>query len=604
MGKIIGIDLGTTNSLVAVWEDGHSQLIPNSFGEYLTSSVVSIDEDGTVYVGKIAKERLISHPHRTASVFKRFMGTTKIYELGNRKYRPEELSALVIQSLKKDAENYLGETVEEAVISVPAYFNDMSRKATKDAGKLAGLNVERIINEPSAAALACQQIWKEEDSTLLIFDFGGGTLDVSLVDCFDNVIEILAVSGDNHLGGSDFDRTIAEDFCKKWNWDFETLPKERQEILLKSANCLKCKLTEEHQAVMTVVDGDFRGQMDFDRKRLIETSSTLFQRMSLPVKRVLIDGEKNVQDISHIVLVGGSCKMPVVQQYLHHILGTNHIISMEPDYMIALGVATYAGIKERNEEIKDMILTDICPFSLGTGVYNEADPKEDLMSIIIERNSALPRSREILLYTVSDYQRKMKIEVFQGEEMYAKHNIRLGKLEIDIPPAPKGKEAVRLRYTYDINGILVVDVCTISTGKKKQLVIMNEKNTIPQEEMDQYLEKMNELKIHPREKEENRFLIARGERLYTQTTGRIREEIEIRMKYFHYLLGQQDELKIMHWRKNLESFLSETEKYLDMLNEPWEQENNSSSWYEEEQEEDEWGIQEEYTLWKNGHLTS
>ena len=219
MGKIIGIDLGTTNSLAAVWEEGKSCLIPNSFGEYLTPSVVSLEEEGIVYVGKTAKERLISHPDRSVSLFKRFMGTDKTYKIGGKKYHPEELSAFVLRRLKEDAERYLGEPIEEAVISVPAYFNDMARKATKNAGELAGLKVERIINEPSAAALACRGQAQEEDETFLVFDFGGGTLDVSLVDCFDNIIEIIAVSGDNRLGGSDFDEEIARQFCKENDLD-------------------------------------------------------------------------------------------------------------------------------------------------------------------------------------------------------------------------------------------------------------------------------------------------------------------------------------------------------------------------------------------------
>lgn len=603
MGKIIGIDLGTTNSLAAVWQNGKSQLIPNAFGEYLTPSVVSVDVDGTVYVGKIAKERLISHPNQTASVFKRFMGTSKTYRLGKWEYRPEELSALILRKLREDAEQYLGEPVEEAIISVPAYFNDMSRKATKDAGKLAGLKVERIINEPSAAALACQQSWKNEDSTLLVFDFGGGTLDVSLVECFDNIIEILAVSGDNHLGGSDFDRVIAEHFCKKHNLVFEKISRESQGILLKSANRLKCELTEQKKAVMTVADGEFQGQLELDRKELIQIAGPLFGRMSAPVRRVLMDAEKSIRDISQVVLVGGSCKMPVVQQYLHHILETEQMITMEPDYMIALGVGTYAGIKERNEEIRDMLLTDICPFSLGTGVYNEADPENALMCVVIERNSALPASREVTLCTVSDYQQYLRIEVFQGEEMYAQNNIKLGTLKIPVPPSPRGEESAVLRYTYDINGILVVDVRIVSTGEERQLVIINEKNTISSEEMDEYLQKLEGLKIHPRDKEENQFMIARGERLYIQATGQMREEIGESMDYFLHLLGKQDEFKIMRWRKVLDAFFTEIEGYLDMLNEPWKQK-NFVSWYEEKQAEDEWEIREEYKSWKNGPLTS
>lgn len=245
MGRILGIDLGTTNSLAAVWQNGESMLIPNSFGEYLTPSVVSFGEDDTVYVGKTAKERLVTHPECSVSVFKRFMGTDKKYKIRGKKYRPEELSAFVLRKLREDAQRYLGEEIEEAVVSVPAYFNDKARKATKNAGELAGLKVDRIINEPSAAALACRKCGNEQDETFLVFDFGGGTLDVSLVDCFDNIIEITAVSGDNHLGGSDFDEAVAREFCREHHLDFDELSPQRQGILLESASRAKCGLSEK-----------------------------------------------------------------------------------------------------------------------------------------------------------------------------------------------------------------------------------------------------------------------------------------------------------------------------------------------------------------------
>lgn len=603
MGRIIGIDLGTTNSLVAVWENGHSQLIPNSFGEYLTPSVVSVDKDGTVYVGKIAKERLISHPEETVCEFKRFMGTSKVYGLQGRGYRPEDLSALVLRKLKEDAQNYLGEPVEEAMISVPAYFNDMARRATKDAGELAGLKVERIINEPSAAALACQQHWKSEDSTLLIFDFGGGTLDVSLVECFDNIIEIIAVSGNNHLGGSDFDWVIAEEFCKKYDWVLEELPGKRQEIILKSANQLKCDLTEHIQAVMHVTDGDFVGEMEFSRKDVIHASKELFQKMAVPIRKVLADGETGMDDISQVVLVGGSCKMPVVQQYISHVLKTDRMLVMEPDHMIAFGVGVYAGIKERNEDIRDVLLTDICPFSLGTGVYNALNTNKSLMSVIIDRNSTLPTSKESTFCTVYNRQNAMEIKVYQGEEMYVENNILLGTLNIPVPPAPKGQEIVCVRYTYDINGILIVDAQVLSTGLKKQLVLTNKQYNIPSEEMEKHLKKLEKLKIHPRDKEENRLLIARGERLYQQAWGVLREEILARIQYFQHLLSEQEEYKIMRWRKHLEAFLNEMEEYLNTIQAVTGEE-DPLSWYEEEQDEDEWGLKEEYTIWRDGNLTS
>lgn len=601
MGKIIGIDLGTTNSLVAVWEDGQSRLIPNAFGEYLTPSVISVDEDGSVYVGKVAKERLISHPEKTVSVFKRVMGTKKNYRIAGKTYRPEELSSLVLRKLKEDAEKYLGEPVEEAIISVPAYFSDMARKATKDAGRLAGLRVERIINEPSAAALACQMEAKQEEALLLVFDFGGGTLDVSLVDCFDNVIEIVAVSGDNHLGGSDFDRVIAEWFCGKYGRQFEEQTREMQEILLRSAEELKCRLTEAETGVMTVTSPALCGQQELSRKELIRIAAPLFQKMSVPVKRVLTDGEAAAEAISGVVLVGGSCKMQIVQQYLRYLLKGARLSVADPDYMIALGVGAYAGIKERNSDIRDMLLTDICPFSLGTAVHNEANYRAPLMKILIERNSPLPFSREERFYTVRDKQKRLAVEIYQGEEVYAGDNTLLGKLEVAVPPAERGEETILVRFTYDINGLLVVDVTVESTQKKKQLIILNDEISMPEEELQNRLKELEKLKIHPRDKEENRLLLEKGGRLYAQLTGEVRQMVADRIKYLEYLLATQDEYKIQKGKKYVEVFLDRVEEQFLLSPLSWMNEEKFEQWYDKEAEEE---IVEDYTNWSQGHYLS
>lgn len=420
MSKIIGIDLGTTNSLAAVWQDGKSSLIPNAFGEYLTPSVVSVDENGTVYVGKTAKERLASHPQETASVFKRFMGTARKYKLGMNTYLPEELSAFVLKKLKEDAERYLGEPVEEAIISVPAYFNDKARNATKRAGIMAGLKVERIINEPSAAALACQHLNQEEDATILVFDFGGGTLDVSLVECFDNVIEILAVSGDNQLGGQDFDDMIAEYFIRSLQIVPTDLKRETKAIIRKSAEQCKRDLTENKTAEMVVNCPEIKSKLEISRKDVVSACAPLFERMGKPVSKVLMDAKTSTDEINQIVLVGGSCKMPVVKQYLEHILKRKDIQTVNPDYMIALGCGVCAGIKERDEDVKDMLLTDICPFSLGTEIVNHENPDKPLMSFVIKRNSPLPISREQVYSNARDNQTVVRFGIYQGESMYVK----------------------------------------------------------------------------------------------------------------------------------------------------------------------------------------
>lgn len=586
MSKIIGIDLGTTNSLVAVWQDGKSVLIPNSFGEYLTPSVVSVDELGKIYVGKTAKERLSSHPEQTASVFKRFMGTSRKYKLGYKTFLPEELSALVLKKIKEDAETYLGETVEEAIISVPAYFNDMARNATKRAGLMAGLKVERIINEPSAAALACQNLNQNEDATILVFDFGGGTLDVSLVECFDNIIEILAVSGDNQLGGQDFDDMIASHFMRSLNIDQTELQPETKEIIRKSAEICKRNLTENKSCEMVVNCPEISEKLEISRKDIVKICAELFERMGKPISKVLMDAKVSSNDITQVVLVGGSCKMPVVQQYLKHLLGRDDIVALEPDYMIALGCGVSAGIKERNEDIKDMLLTDICPFSLGTDVANHQKGDRALMSFIIERNSPLPITRESLYQTAYDNQKHICMKIYQGEAMYADENILLGEIDLDVPPKPAGEVKVFVRFTYDINGILEVEVKVSATGEIKRLVIVNKELGMEQSQIDEKLREFERLKVNPEENEENRYILEWGQRLFMQSTNeQMRSDIVKKLQYFEYVMAQ-DIYQVPKVRKYTTVFFAYIEKMLNRYVSFSDDVLADGSWYQEDDEDE------------------
>lgn len=581
MSKIIGIDLGTTNSLAAVWENGESRLIPNAFGEFLTPSVVSVDEDGTVYVGKTAKERLSSHPDQTVSVFKRFMGTSRMYRLGKKTYLPEELSALVLKKLKEDAENYLEEPVEEAIISVPAYFNDMGRNATKRAGIMAGFKVERIINEPSAAALACHNMDMEEDATFMVFDFGGGTLDVSLVECFDNVVEIMAVAGDNQLGGQDFDDIIGTYFIHSLKIDSATLHAETRALIRSSAEKCKRELTENKTAEMVVNCPQLNGRLEISRKDVVTICAELFERMSRPVKRVLMDAKVASSNIDKIILVGGSCKMPVVRQYLRHLLNRDDIEALNPDYMIALGCGVCAGIKERNEEVKDTLLTDICPFSLGIDILNEENPHRNLMSFIIPRNSPLPTSKEQTYVTVRDDQRVIRFGVYQGEAMYAEDNILLGEMEVSIPPRPAGQVKCHIRYTYDINGVLEVNLHIPLTGEKRQMIIVNKELGMTEAEIMQKLKEYEKIKMNPADEEENKYVLAWGERLFMQCGREFKDEILRRMQYFAHVMDTNP-YQIVRVRKYLTVFLAYverlTESYVDFS------EIEEGKWYEDEEE--------------------
>lgn len=556
---VIGIDLGTTNSLCAIWRNGKSELVPNSFSEYLTPSVVSADEHGTLFIGKIAKERLISHPELTASLFKRHMGSSTALHLGKQAYLPEELSALVLRQLREDAERYTGERITEAVISVPAYFNDYQRSATKRAGKLAGLYVERLVNEPSAAALASYLADGDTNSyrNYIVFDFGGGTLDVSVVECFENVVSILAVCGDNHLGGSDFDKILADYFCQQNGIQFKDLSETGQAILLRQAEQCKFELSAKNSTEMKVLNQEITGSIIIGNQKLIEISSALFKRIEQPVRHALKDSGLGKADIHSIILVGGSCHMPIIKQYLEHICGIRTCEYGSPDTSVALGLGVYVGIKERCSDIKDFLLTDICPFSLGINVHNRNQPHRALMSVLIERNSALPTSKESRFYTAGDWQKTIRVGVYQGESMYAEDNILLGEINMSVTPAPSGQESIDVRFTYDINGILEVDAVNVSSQHKERLVIVSKGSSLTEHEVEKRISELARLKIHPRDEDANKLVLARAERLFEETTGAMRETIMHNHEVFMGMLEKQERLAIQKMRAKFIDFLDQ-----------------------------------------------
>ena len=525
---VIGIDLGTTNSLASIWKNGKIELIPNTFGEYLTPSVVSFGEDGEIYVGNVAKERLITAPAVSFAEFKRNMGTDYQYFANGKYYTAEDLSSFVLRRLREDAEAYLGEKVTEAVISVPAYFNDDKRCATKNAGKLAGLTVERLINEPSAVALK-HHMGVEDAETFIIFDFGGGTLDVSLVDAFDNMVEIQAVSGDNYLGGKDFNEIIAEDFYKGNHIVKESLSEEEKGIVLKESEALKWQLTENDEAERTVYIQERQYTMHMTNQHLIHIGIELFKRMSIPIKRVINDSGMSVDEIDKLILVGGSSKMPVVKQYLKTLLDIPVILDASPDESIAAGVGIAAAIKERAGDVKDMILTDICPFSLGTAIYDGS------FSPIIERNDTLPCSRTREYVTVEDYQTKMTFPIYQGDNMIARENLLLGTMEVaDLPAAPRGQVMARVTFMYDINGIL--DIRIVSGEQALHKVIMNKKMGLSEAELGERLEKLRQMTLSSMEDENVRYLQEKAQRLYQECSPMVRAYITEQLARFRNII--------------------------------------------------------------------
>lgn len=526
---IIGIDLGTTNSLASVWRDGKIHLIPNSFGEFLTPSVVGFGGDGEVFVGKIAREMLITEPASAFSEFKRNMGTDYEYTAKEKNYRAEELSAFVLRRLKEDAERFLGETVTEAVISVPAYFNDDKRCATKNAGKLAGLVVERLINEPSAVALK-HHINSEEMENFIVFDFGGGTLDVSLVEAFDNMVEIKAVAGDNHLGGKDFDEIIVEDFCQTNGIDRFLLSGKERGILKKEAEQVKRDLSEKNEADRTVRIGGTEYVMHMTNQQLIHISADLFRRMTKPLKKVMNDSDMEWDEIDKVILVGGSSKMPVIRQYIKSLTDVPVVVDDSPDESVAVGAGLSAAIKERKGEVKDMILADICPFSLGTALY------DGTFSPIIERNDTLPCSRTRYYVTVDNYQTKMNFPIYQGENLIANENLCLGTVTIkDLPRRPRGEAGADVTFMYDINGIL--DIRIVSDNQSVHKVIVNKKMGLTEAEVEKRLEELQKMTLHPIEQEENRLLIEKAQRMFQESNALTRQYIAGMLRHFKQTLA-------------------------------------------------------------------
>ena len=553
----LGIDLGTTNSLGAVYRNGKVELIPNRFGSFLTPSVVSVTEDGSVVTGQIAKERLITHPKDTAFSFKKNMGSDQKYNLGGKTFLPEELSGFIVSAIVEDAKEYMGEEIKDVIISVPAYFHDKQRVATKRAGALAGVNVKRIVNEPSAAALA-SYFDTQNEQLFLVFDFGGGTLDVSIVDCFDTMVDILAVSGDNHLGGDDFNEAVAEGFLREHQLQRGNLSEKEYAILLRQAEKCKIALSTEKEVKMTAVLGGQTYQSVYTNERMMRESSAVWKRIQTVLRRALRDSRVEVEDIDAVILAGGSGKMPLVQSYMEQLFDQTPLVTGFSDQLIARGLGLVCGVMERKDEVRDYILTDICPFTLGTGVNNEADPKHPYMSAIIERNSILPCSKIRGFSTAADYQSEVKIEILQGEEPYAEDNVQLGLITTMVPKKKRGQESVDVRFTYDINGILEVEVTVVSTGKSVTKVLSQ---SMDEKELARRMKQLEKLKVHPKDMTENQLILERLQALYEEALPETRDRLMYHIRNFESTLAEQDPRRIRKYREFLEHMIASLEHY-------------------------------------------
>ncbi|WP_438447054.1 molecular chaperone HscC [Gorillibacterium sp. sgz5001074] len=550
MSAMIGIDLGTSNSLIAYWDD-HTQgpvMIPNVHGDHLTPSVISIDDNGEIIVGTIAKERLITHPQVTVAAFKRFMGSEKRFELGRHSFSPEELSSFVLRSLKADAEAFLGHTITEAIISVPAYFNDTQRKATKRSAELAGLKVERLINEPTAAALSYGLHLKESDTKFLVFDLGGGTFDVSILELFENVMEVKSIAGDNYLGGEDFTELLVSHLVQTHSIDVHSLDKKAYSALIKQAELCKTALSKGNTGTMTYMAADGQPcEVTLDRAEFEKLAGPLLLRLRHPIERALHDASFSPNEIDAVILIGGATRMPMIKSVVSRVFGRLPYTQVHPDEAVALGAAIQAAMKGRNQILKEVILTDVCPYTLGTDVARETRNNQydgGYFHPIIERNSPIPISRVERFYTVRDNQTQIELGIYQGENRRVENNLKLGNLLIEVPSAPKGEEPIDVRYTYDINGILEVEVTIVRSGLKKRMVIERNPGTLSEKEIEARLLELSHMKIHPRDREENRLLLARGERIYEEALGDKRKEISYLLNQFEDVLRGQQELEI------------------------------------------------------------
>lgn len=505
MSKVIGIDLGTTNSCVAVMEGGEPVVIPSAEGNRTTPSVVGFKKDGERIIGETAKRQAITNPDRTIMSIKRYMGTDHKVEIDDKKYTPQEISAMVLQKLKADAEAYLGTEVKQAVITVPAYFNDSQRQATKDAGTIAGLEVLRIVNEPTAAALAYGLDKEDEDQTILVFDLGGGTFDVSILELGDGIFEVKATSGDNNLGGDDFDQKIIDylvaEFKKEQGVD---LSKDNAAVqrLKDAAEKAKKELssvltTTISLPFITVVDGVPQHlEMNLTRAKFEELTADLVERTMIPARQALSDAGLSPSEIDKVVLVGGSTRIPAVQEAVKKLIGKEPHKGVNPDEVVALGAAIQAGVL--TGDVQDVVLLDVTPLSLGIETAGGVFTK------MIERNTTIPTSKSQIFSTYADNQTSVEIHVLQGERAMAADNKTLGRFILgDIPPAPRGVPQIEVTFDIDANGIVNVSALDKGTGKSQKITI-TASSGLSEEEIDRM---MKEAEAHAEEDRKRKELV-------------------------------------------------------------------------------------------------
>lgn len=547
---ILGIDLGTSNSMAAVYKDGHVVLIKSRTGSVQIPSVVNVGADGFFYTGEVAKERKSTHVRESVDMFKRSMGTQKIYTMGDKKIRSEELSAILLKSIKEDAEAFMGEEITDAVLCVPAFFNNAQRKAVIAAGKMAGFHVKRIVNEPTAAAIAYGiQSEENENKVIAVLDLGGGTFDISVMEISENVMEVVAVCGNNKLGGCDFTKRLTELFLKENGIGEEELTKQEEAMLWNEAEKAKLKINESGKGKLRCVIGGQEYFFCITEEEYEKACYDLLENIRQLTIKAVDESKYDVDEISDIIMVGGGMKLTFVKKMIEKMAGKKLDYKINPDEAVATGAALQGALLEKDEGVKDFIMTDICPYYIGVDIWDFGNYDSNReFDVIMPKNTVIPARRIVKHY----HHPGLAVNyIIQSEDKYGINRSPIGEIYYRRPNIDNQRLEVQKIITYDINGIIYVEYYVPSNGMRYKTVLMNEEGAFTEEEISQRMQELKNMDLGPRDREEDKLIMARAERLYSECLNQEREAIDVAVSQFEKALYNGKERHIKEARQNL-----------------------------------------------------